>query len=273
MLSTLEIISSKKLNLIDHCVSMVKTILLKLQERCPLKYLIVCCSSCLVPRSIVNESESIILRFNKVLDKLFKHQQLNNKEADEAKLQFEEFVMNYVLQHSDKFNSFNESMQHLDKFYSEFLHKNQHYKSTWKVFIFTFTLSHGQSQAERGFSINKEIVIENLHSSSLSAQCIVYDLKASKKNIYDTEITIKKLTSCKSAHSRYLIALEDARQQSQVTEKETKCKLIKTEMEGLKLHHVEVMSSIISLEQDVEKYFDEAEEKHDMSLFLKSNAL
>ena len=53
----------------------------------------------------------------------------------------------------------------------------------WKVFIFIFTLLHGQSQVERGFSVNKEIVIENLHSSSFSAQCIVYDyLKASKKN-------------------------------------------------------------------------------------------
>ena len=30
------------------------------------------------------------------------------------------------------------------------------------------------------------------------------------------------LTSCKSAHSRYLILLEDSKQQSQVTEKETK---------------------------------------------------
>ena len=93
LLSTLEIISSKKLNLIDQCVSMVETILFKLQERCPLKYLIVCCSSCLVPRSIVNESEGVILQFNKVVDKLFKHQQLNNKEADEAKLQFEELIV------------------------------------------------------------------------------------------------------------------------------------------------------------------------------------
>ena len=169
---------------------MVKTIVLKLQERSPLKYLIVRCSSCLVPRSIVNESESFNLQFNKVVDKLFKHQQLNNKEADEAKLQFEKFVTNYVPQHSNKFNSFNVSMQHLDKFYGEFLHKNQQYKSMWKIFIFIFALSHGQSQVERGFSINKEIVIENLHSSPLSAQCIVYDyLKTSKKNIHDIEIT------------------------------------------------------------------------------------
>ena len=82
------------------------------------------CSSCLVPRSIVNESESVILQFNKVVDNLFKQQQLKNKEAGEAKLQFEEFVTNYVPQHSDKFNSFNVSMQRLDKFYGKFLHKN-----------------------------------------------------------------------------------------------------------------------------------------------------
>ena len=155
LLSILEISSSKKIRLTGHCVSMLKTIVLKLQERSPLKYLIVRCSSCLVPRSIVNESESIILQFIKVVDKLFKHQQLNNREADEAKLQFDEFVTNYAPQHSDKFNSFNVSMQRLDRFYGEFLHKNQHYNSMWKVFIFILTLSHGQSQVDRGFSINK----------------------------------------------------------------------------------------------------------------------
>ena len=97
----------------------------------------------------------------------------------------------------------------------------------WKVFIFIFTLSYGQSQVERGFSINREIVIENLHSSSLSAQRMVYDYpKASKKNIHDTEITNKMQASCKSAYSRYIIVLEDAKRQSQVNGKETKRKLI-----------------------------------------------
>ena len=47
---------------------MVKTIVLKLQERSLLKYLIVHCSSCLVPRTMVNESESVLLQINKVVD-------------------------------------------------------------------------------------------------------------------------------------------------------------------------------------------------------------
>ena len=66
LLSTLEISSSKKIKLIDQCVSMVKTIALKLQENSPLKYLIVRCSSCLETRSIVNESESYLNSLKKL---------------------------------------------------------------------------------------------------------------------------------------------------------------------------------------------------------------
>ena len=75
---------------------MVKTNLLKLQERSPLKYLIVRFSSCLVPHRIANESESVIVSLIKFVDKLLKYKQLNNKETDEDKLQFEEFVTNHV---------------------------------------------------------------------------------------------------------------------------------------------------------------------------------
>ena len=81
------------------------------------------------------------------------------------------------------------------------------------------------------------------------------------------------MLNCESAHSRYLKALEDAKRQSQFTEKETKHKLSKTEIADVKCCHVEVMSCITLLKQDVEKYCDQAEEKHEMSLFLKSNAL
>ena len=45
------------------------------------------------------------------------------------------------------------------------------------------------------------------------------------------------------------------------------------QLADVKRRHVEVLSCITSLEQYVEKYCDEAEEKHDRSLFLKRNAL
>ena len=37
----------------------------------------------------------------------------------------------------------------------------------------TLILSHGQAQVERGFSINNELLVENLNNESLNAQQIV----------------------------------------------------------------------------------------------------
>ena len=60
-----------------------------------------------------------------------------------------------------------------------------------------------------------------------------------EKYIHDIEITNKMLTRCKSVHSRYLIALDDAKRHAQVTEKETKRQLIKTEIADVKRRRVE----------------------------------
>ena len=93
--------------------------------------------------------------------------------------------------------SFNVSKQRLDKFYGEFFTKISSTNQCGK-FLFSFLPCRTGKAKLTDFSINKKIVIENLHSSSLSAQWIVYDyLKASKKNIHDIKITIKMLTSCK----------------------------------------------------------------------------
>lgn len=35
---------------------------------------------------------------------------------------------------------------------------SENYPEMWKVFIFIFTLSHGQCSVERGFNVNKDSV-------------------------------------------------------------------------------------------------------------------
>ena len=40
-------------------------------------------------------------------------------------------------------------------------------KNLWFVCLFVMTPSHGQSQVESGFNINKELLIENLEQKSL----------------------------------------------------------------------------------------------------------
>ena len=60
-------------------------------------------------------------------------------------------------------------------FLAEFLARNEEFKWFWFVCKIIFTLSHGQSQVERGFNVNKEILVENLQEESLKGQCIIYD--------------------------------------------------------------------------------------------------
>jgi len=53
--------------------------------------------------------------------------------------------------------------------------KNAKYAKLWEVFQSIFTLSHGQPAFEKGFSINKELMVEKMKEKSLIASCFVYD--------------------------------------------------------------------------------------------------
>ena len=49
------------------------------------------------------------------------------------------------------------------------------YNELWGIWIFVFTLNHGQAAVERGFNINKDTQVENLRETSLVSLRLVYD--------------------------------------------------------------------------------------------------
>ena len=49
------------------------------------------------------------------------------------------------------------------------------YENVWYVCKIVMILSHGQSSTERGFSINKELLGNNLQEKSLISQRLIYD--------------------------------------------------------------------------------------------------
>ena len=67
----------------------------------------------------------------------------------------------------------------------------------WTICKLIFTLSHSQCAVERGFSINKELLIENLQEKSIVCQRVVYDhLQASKVDLHNYPISSGLLKSC-----------------------------------------------------------------------------
>ena len=73
-------------------------------------------------------------------------------------------------------------------------------------------MSHGQSQLERGFSQNKEILQDNLQEMSLVSPSILQN-----KNCMVFAISPVLYRSCKSAYSNYKIALDTAKEDKEKT--------------------------------------------------------
>ena len=199
----------------------------------------------IAPTNLINEKDECILKFSKIVEKLYQRKLLPSKEADDSKLQFEEFIDNVVKCNSDKFFSFNICSSSLDAFYRQWLHRNSKFSSLWKVMICICTFSHGQSQIERGFSINKSPLIENMHEKSICAQRRVLDFvkSSNEEGFHEIEIEHELILSCKASHSKYNVDLEDAVSSSTNDEKSRKREMIHDKIEGLsvekwKLKHV-----------------------------------
>ena len=78
--------------------------------------------------------------------------------------------------------------------------KNANYAKLWEVFQIIFTLSHDQAALERGFSINIELMVENMKEESLTASRFVYDtVKSSAVHSSEIRLTPQIKTKCSSS--------------------------------------------------------------------------
>ena len=60
--------------------------------------------------------------------------------------------------------------------------KDTKHSKVWKVFRIIFALWHGQAAVERGFSVNSELLVENLQEKTLGASRFAYSSVKSDTN-------------------------------------------------------------------------------------------
>ena len=93
----------------------------------------------------------------------------------------------------------------------------------WCVFKLLLCLSHGQASVERGFSVNSNLLVENMHEDSLIAQRIVHDhVKSLKLEAYEFKVTKTCLDNANRARRRYFDALKQKSVSNQCSERQTK---------------------------------------------------
>ena len=250
-----------------ECKQVIISLIQKLKERCPLKHSIVRNSSALSPNSMVEE------KFQGLVEQLCKLKWLTADEADDAKQQFDEFVNTECPKHWEKFASFDKLSDAVNVFLSNFIHKIPKYKVFWKVCSVIFLLSHDQSTVERGFSINKEFLVENLQEKLSVSQRMVYDhINSEKINIHEYKLSSHLPKSCKFSNGHYNAALEETKKQEKIGTVPRKRKLINKDIQVTKKKKEEETKCIEVLKTDADKLSIEAEERANLHLLTKANS-
>ena len=131
------------------------------QQKYPLKYQLVRCSSCMNPNMLaVNDcNDASKVKFSKMVEKLISLNQIISQAAYDAKKQFSKFVDEVSSRHREKFQLFSMFQEWLDTFFTEFL-SGKGFESPKRIFIIIFYLSHGQSSIETSFKSNKEFSVK-----------------------------------------------------------------------------------------------------------------
>ena len=177
-------------------------------EKSPITLLFARCLHCLSPAYLLEQPEICKKFFEKNLEKLVSYKKILAKEADAAKLEYSNFLTKIVEDNKNDFAKFNKSSDRVDLFFGKYINTSE-YEQMWCVFKLLSCLSHGQASVERGFSVNSNLLVENMHEDSLIAQMIVYDhVKSLKLEAYEVKVTKSCLDNANSARRRYFDALK-----------------------------------------------------------------
>ena len=97
---------------------------------------------------------------------------------------------------------FDHTTYRLDTYYHSMLDGKGDYKNLWHVIRKLLLLSHGQATVEKGFSVNHEVMVDNLSQRSLIAQRVIHDHVRTQGGIIKVNISKELLLSAGSAYQK-----------------------------------------------------------------------
>nr|CAD7457966.1 unnamed protein product [Timema tahoe] len=211
----------QKLEFIHECRSMLTTMIAKLQEKSPLKQKAVRGLSSLDPCVIQHSPQLAQKRFSFLLEELNHANIINDVLAENAKKEYLHFCnlkkseLQEIFRPCDQFSD----EVGLDTIYGSFLIGDANYKHLWEVIKICLVLSHGNATVEGGFSVNKSLLVENMHEKTVIAQRHIHDEIQEAGGIKNIHISKKMLDYVRGARKRYHEYLEMKKQEKSEKDK------------------------------------------------------
>lgn len=205
----------------EQCRKCIKIFVNKIMDRSPIKFPLVRAISCMDPAIAIRNGVAD-KRLQLALEIYVEHGLISGTGADKIDREYKKLRDNSAFK--VQVENFNQSKIRLDHFWVNLI-KNcgpSDYSNLLHFVELVMTLSHGNAAVERGFSINKECLVENQKEKSLIAQRIIYDGVNATKGLENLEITKDLIHFARNAHAWYKEALATQKRENEEEEERRK---------------------------------------------------
>ena len=225
------------------------------------------------PRIFIAKKETSAEKLTRILRIMSEAGRISDNECDKVMLQFNHFHDNSLTADSEAFNGFSRETGRVDTFYFDRLSNKADFKELWKVVKLLLALSHGQATVERGFSSNKEVMVENLAQHSLVAQRVICDHVRSVGGVLNVVFSKELLLSAASGRQRYHTALDEKRRENEATRRSDRKRSLLDKISTLKEKKRRLETDFEALKNSADRYAEKAESTGRLTLIAKSNGM
>ena len=210
----------------------IKRLILKLNERCALNHVVVRNAVVFNPVLIIRSKIKYLKKKLKpILEHLVALKIIKASKCDKIVAQYTSMKID-IDTASIKIEEFPETR--LDDFFYKKMKIHSKYPELSEVVSVILTLSHGNADIERGFSLNKGVLKDNLKEASVVNKRLVKDHMLSHEvQPHTITITNELRKSCGRARARYKQYLEDKKKEKEKTTSETAKEIITMEIEEI----------------------------------------
>ena len=248
----------EKLEFRMECIKFLSAMSAKIVERSPLKYHLVRYAASVAPVSVLQAGTANERNFAGLVESLYASQNITATAADTAKMQYSALCNVAQTEMKTLFENFVPGTTRLDEFYFNRLDKQREYVELWRVIKLILILSHGNAAVESGFSVNGDMLVENLHESSLVAQRTVFDSISYAGGVLGVSVDKRMMQYVRGARSRYDDTMKACKAAKAADDAKTASKRkIATEIKNLEAKKAKLAkdaaSAVLGLDQEIKE--------------------
>ena len=223
---------------------------------------------------MISSASDVTAKFLKILTILMNGSWRSAGECGELLSQYKAFLVQMKQYHAVDFRDFTPDSRRLDTFLGNCMHDHIQFAMLWDIFNMLLTISHGQASVERGYSVNKDLLIENLHGKTGVSLLTVYDSISTLEDHF-TKLPLNPAMKrqVKSTRIRYGQYLDDQKKESLNEQQRKKRKGVQLSIREAERKMSKVETSINILGKEADGLAKSAKAKHDFTLLTKSNAM